>query len=383
MDLLALDDLKALLALRDPPCLTLYQPTHRHHPDNQQDRIRFRNLVKGLEDSLRQAHPADTAATLLAPFHALADDRAFWNHALDGLAVLGARGVFRAYRLQRPVAERQVVADRFHAKPLLRMLQSADRYQVLGLSRHAIRLFEGNRDALDEIEPAAGVPRTITDALGDELTEPHLTVASYGGVGRGQSAMHHGHGGKAEEVDVDAERYFRAVDRAVLEGHSRPTGLPLILATLPEHRTLFRALSHNPQLLEEGLDVHPDALTPDELRRRVWEVVEPRYQARLDRLVEAFGSARAQDLGDDDVGRVAQAVAAGRVGTLLVEAERVVPGTIDEESGAFLPGDLDDPEVGDALDDLASSSLLLGADVVVVPAERMPTSTGVAAIYRY
>jgi len=382
MDLLDLDDLKALLALRDPPCLTLYQPTHRHHPDNLQDRIRFRNLVKGLEDAVRQAHPADTT-TLLAPFHALADDRAFWNHALDGLAVLGGRGVFRAYRLQRPVVERQVVADRFHAKPLLRTLQSADRYQVLGLSRHAIRLFEGNRDVLDEIEPAAGVPRTITDALGDELTEPHLTVASYGGVGRGQSAMHHGHGSKAEEVDVDAERYFRAVDRAVLERHSRPTGLPLILVTLPEHRTLFHALSHNPHLLDEGLDVHPDALTPDELRRRVWEVVEPRYLTRLARLVEAFGGARAQDLGDDDVGRVAQAVVAGRVGTLLVEAERVVAGSIDEGSGDFRPGDLDDPEVGDALDDLASSALLRGADVVVVPAERMPTSTGVAAIYRY
>ena len=30
----------------EPPCLSLYQPTHRHHPDNQQDPIRFRNLLK-------------------------------------------------------------------------------------------------------------------------------------------------------------------------------------------------------------------------------------------------------------------------------------------------------------------------------------------------
>ena len=28
-----------------PPCISLYQPTHRRHPDNQQDPIRFRNLV--------------------------------------------------------------------------------------------------------------------------------------------------------------------------------------------------------------------------------------------------------------------------------------------------------------------------------------------------
>ena len=37
----------------ESPCLSLYQPTHRRHPENDQDRIRFRNLVKQMEESLR------------------------------------------------------------------------------------------------------------------------------------------------------------------------------------------------------------------------------------------------------------------------------------------------------------------------------------------
>lgn len=32
-----------------PPCLSLYQPTHRPHPHRAQDPIRFRNLVKSLD----------------------------------------------------------------------------------------------------------------------------------------------------------------------------------------------------------------------------------------------------------------------------------------------------------------------------------------------
>jgi len=96
------------------------------------------------------------------------------------LAVLAAPGLFRVYRLQRPVPELVVVADSFHTKPLMRILQSADRYQVLGLNRQEIKLIEGNRDALDEIELAQGVPRSITAALGEELTEPLLTLASFG-----------------------------------------------------------------------------------------------------------------------------------------------------------------------------------------------------------
>jgi hypothetical protein len=43
-----------------------------------------------------------------------------------------------------------------------------------------MRLFEGNRDALDEIEPAAGVPRTIADVLGDGSGAPERTTRAYG-----------------------------------------------------------------------------------------------------------------------------------------------------------------------------------------------------------
>jgi hypothetical protein len=377
------DHTEGLLESREPPCLSLYQPTHRHHPDNRQDPIRYRNLVKELEASLQQRYPEHESRERLAPFLALAEDREFWNGTLDGLAVLGAPGTFRVYRLPRTVAELAVVADTFHVKPLLRHLQSADRFQVLGLSRHDAKLFEGNRDGLSEVPLAEGVPRTITDALGDELTEPHQTVASYGGVGRGQGAMHHGHGAKAEEVDSDAERFFRAVDRAVLEHHSRPSSLPLILASLPEHHELFHRLSHNPFLVAESVDVHPDAVSLDDLRDRAWQVVEPAYRARLAELSDEFGSARAQGLASGDVAEVAKAVVEGRVARLLVEADREVPGRIDRATGAMAASDIDDPTVDDVLDDLAMLALQMGGDVVIVPTDRMPTDTGIAATYRY
>lgn len=368
--------------VQETPCLSLYEPTHRSHPDNQQDPIRFRNLVKALEDSLRRTYPEEKIRALIEPFRNLAADRGFWNHTLDGLAVLAAPGLFLAYRLQRPVPELAVVADSFHTKPLLRILQSADRYQVLGLSRKEIKLFEGNRDALDEIELADEVPRTITEALGEELTEPHLTVSTYGS-GPAGPAMHHGQGGRKDEVGLDAERFFRAVDRAVLEHHSRPSGLPLVLAALPEHHHLFRRVSHNPFLLEEGIDVHPDTVSADELRERAWRAVEPYYLERLDALVEAFGAAKAKGFGADDPAQVAEAAVAGRVTTLLIDAGCEIPGRIDSTTGQVALDDLDHPEVDDLLDDLAEWVMRTGGQVVVVPSERMPTETGVAAIYRY
>lgn len=382
-NLLTIESLGELASVNQPPCLSLYQPTHRRRPENQQDPIRFRNLVKELETSLRGRYPTVDTRLLLKPFETLARDNAFWNHTWEGLAVMGGPTLFRVFLLHRPVAELAVVAESFHIKPLRRFLQSVGRFQILGLSLGKIHLFEGNRDALDEIAPAAGVPRTITEALGDELIAPHVTVASYGGVGQGSMPMHHGHGGKKDQAQTDAERFFRAVDRAVLEYHSRPSGLPLILAALPEHHHLFRQVSQNPFLIAEGLPINPDALPIDQLRERAWQVVEPQYHARLAKLADEFAVARSNGLGNDDLTEVAQAAAAGRVATLMIASDRQIAGRIDRATGRVEVANLSHPQVDDLLDDMGELVEKMGGQVLVITADRMPGRTGLAAIYRY
>ncbi len=347
----ATNPLHALIAPQTPPCISLYQPTHRHHPDNAQDPIRFRNLLREIDQSLHAAHPDADFGALLAPFEALAADDAFWNHRTDGLAVLGSASTFEVFSLQRSVQPLAVVADSFHTKPLLRILQSADRFHTLWVSRHSARLFEGNRDAFDEV------------VLGQEAEALPLA--------------------EGEEIDADTQRFFRGIDRRVLELHSRPTGLPLMLATLGEHHTMFRTVSKNPFLIPEGIALNVDALEVDALRALAWQHMEPVYLARLAALVDAYHTASANELASDELQTVAMAALAGRVATLLVEADREIPGRIDVDTGAVELADGADASIDDLLDDLAESVLRTQGDVVIVPTERMPTRTGVAAIYRF
>ncbi len=375
--------LAEVVSFQGRPCLSIYQPTHRRHPDNQQDAVQFQHLVKTLEASLRAHHKPDAIKALITPFEALAQDRDFWNHTLDGLAVLGAAGLFRVFLLQRSVAELAVVADSFHTKPLRQFLQSNERYQVLALSLHKVQLFEGDRNALDAVELASGVPKTMTAALGDQLTEPHASVFSNGGVGGGNLSTHHGQGGRKDEAEGDAERFFRAVDRAVLEHHSRSSGLPLMLAALTEHHHLFRKVSHNPFLMANGLMVDPQSLTNDTLRQRAWDVAAPQHQARQTAWSDAYETAAARGMGSQDLSQVAHAAVAGRVATLLIEAERLVAGRIDALTGRIDLGELGSPRVDDVLDDLGALVEKLGGEVHVLSAERMPSGTGVAASFRH
>lgn len=369
-----------LMAMRSgfaPPCMSLYQPTHRHHPDSRQDPIRYRNLLREMESSLTEKYPTREVRTLLEKCQALESDEQFWNHRTDGLAILSSPDTFEMFELQRPVQELLIVADTFYTKPLLRILQSADRYHILCLTRSDARLYEGNRDALDPVD-LTDIPSTITEALGEELTEARVTVRS----SPAGTTWYQGAGNKADEVATDRDRFFRIVDRAILENHSRPSGLPLMLAALTENHAPFRSVSHNPFLMTDGIQTNPDALEEDQLRALAWQKIEPDYIARLSGLLDRYHAAQSRRMAFEDVEEVARGALAGRVGTLLVEADRQIPGTVDA-TGRIEPGELSHPEVGDVLDDLAEAVLRMKGQVVVVPADRMPSRTGVAATYRF
>ena len=254
---------------------------------------------------------------------------------------------------------------------------------MLALSLQQVQLFEGDRDALDVVALAADVPRTLTVALGEKHTEPHSTVSSHGDIGVGHAPMHNGQGGKKDVIDKEAERFFRAVDRAVLEHHSRPSGLPLMLAALPEHHHLFHQVSHNPFLTASGLMVDPQGLTQDDLLQRAWDVAAPQQQAQQAAWTDAYAAASAKGLGGENLAQVAHAAVAGRVDTLLIEAERLVAGRIDASTGRIDPSEIGNPRADDVLDDLGALVEKMGGQVHVLPADRMPSRTGVAASLRH
>ncbi|MEO0481183.1 MAG: hypothetical protein AAF196_17070 [Planctomycetota bacterium] len=79
-----LAQLKDLLSASDAPCISILLPTHRRHPEVQQDPIRLENLIKEAE---QRAGSAGVDASILEPARALLPDEDFWNHQSDGLAL--------------------------------------------------------------------------------------------------------------------------------------------------------------------------------------------------------------------------------------------------------------------------------------------------------
>ena len=383
MNLLTTNILSELLNVNSDNCVSLYMPTHRQHPDNLQDPILFKNLIKKLEKSLLQKFSVSETALLLEQFGSLENDEEFWNHTLDGLAVFSADGKITIIKLPVAIAALTVVAKSFHTKPLRKYLQSIERYNVLGLSRHDYHIYEGNRHSLTELFLPPGVPINIKEALGDELTDQHVTVASYGGVSSQAGNMHHGHGGKADEVDIDATRFFRFVSKTINEHYSIPSGLPLILAALPEHHNLFHKVSNINTLLPGGIEVNPKSVDNEAFVKRSWDFIAPYFNDIIDKFSDMYHLAKAQGKGSDNINEVAAAAAAGRVDTLAIESDRQIAGKIVNDSGNIEKGNLDNPELDDLLDDLGELVTKMGGKVMVIAPNKMPSDRGIAAIYRY
>jgi len=112
---------------------------------------------------------------------------------------------------------------------------------------------------------------------------------------------------------------------------------------------------------------------------RQMKIPIPEYIA----LADEFAVAKSKGLGSDDLVEVAQAAAAGRVATLLIEANRKIAGRLDGLTGQVEATDLGYPQIDDLLEDLSELVGRKGGRTLAIPAEQMPVQTGLAAIYRY
>jgi hypothetical protein len=392
------NDLELLVDVQESPCVTIYMPTERPFPDSKQNAVRYRNLVDEVDTQLRGKLPSRELQRLMEILEE-PDEPLGWSHRQGGLAVFASPSIFRYFDLPRKTPERLVIADSFHIRPLLRVVQSADRFHVLCLQATTAAVFEGNRDGLLRIEDP-GFPLTIGEALEAEIVVQGREPA-YAGVAdrrsgpapRGTDVLHK----YAESTEV--EQFFHVVDRGMLAKLSKPSNLPMLLAALPQHQTLFCSLSSNQHLQGRGIELNPAALKEQELLAKAWECVAPVYLEKLRQIINSYRAAQAHGQGTDDLDEAARSAQAGKIGTLLVEADRVIPGRILPSGGGIarspagngtagngLAGNVsagNGPLTEDLLDDIAKLTLRTKGTVVAVPAEQMPSPTGVAAIYRY
>jgi hypothetical protein len=377
MDLVDLGTVMELAAHRAPACVSVFLPTHPAGPATQQGPIRLKNLLRDAEKVLLSQHGAARRDTteMLEPAAVLTEDRQFWQHQSDGLALFLAPGMLRPLRVPLRLEEHVHVGTSFRLRPLLRLLSGDRQFYVLALSQNEVRLFEGTRFTMAELS-LGPIPPDMDTALAHEDPEAQLQVR-----GGGLAGMFHGHGEGAEIDKQTLERFFRAVDRG-LRSRLGSDQHPLLLASVTYYLPIFRSVSSYGALLDDCLAGSPEGRPIRDLHRQAWDIIGPHLSAaRRDaegRLQAMLGVGRAA-VGAVDVVTAAQA---GRVTTLFMADDmpcwgRVTTGGTVEIHDTAEPGD------DDLLEIAALTVVATNGEVYLDAADIMPAGADTAALLRW
>jgi hypothetical protein len=357
--------------------VSIYLPLYRAEPPAAENPKRFREQIERVERSLNRDYATRDVRAMVEKLRSIPSDESFWTADRDGIALFASPTFQRVIDLHRPVDPAVFVADSFHVKPLIRVLQSALPYQVLALTQRKVEMFQGTGEMRLESLDSRNLPQRPDEVSGmvmgrnvDATRDLATAKNQFPGEGTAPGAS-------------TLEAFLRAVDKAVWENFSRDAKLPLILAAVEHYHPQFHALSKNQYLLEQGIKLDPAHVSPDRLRQEAWAIMEPRFQAEVRKVRDQFMAAKAHQQGSDELMPVLEAAAVGRVGWLMVDGSKQIAGRVDKGTGQVRQADLEDPRADDVLDDLAEMVLSTDGEVLVLPPEQMPGDAGLAAIYRY
>ena len=366
----------------EPYCVSIYLPTSPLPSETELARIELENQ---LSTAVQRLTLAGAGRRRVSEFESsiadLIDDRLFWAYQSETLAIFARPGELRTFRLPNRLAAAVEVADRFYIKPLIASVSFTQSAFVLALSQNAVRLIE--------ITTSAGAyPVEVPELPTDAASAVGLDSIS------GRSPQGRIQGSEGQKVRL--RQYARAVDAAIRPLLTR-LEVPLILAAAEPLQGIFRAVNSYPHLTVEVIRGNPDDARDGDLAAAARSILEARYADRLQQLKAHIIDQVPQGCAVTDLSDIARAVTFGAVDTLVVDIDRVIPGTVDDASGAitFANTEVDAAGSGSAaglgdtaphygvVDEIVRRALSSGARVLGVAAADVPGGGEAAASTRF
>jgi hypothetical protein len=359
--------IERLLTSRSDSSVSIYLPTNPAST-GEAERIELKNLAG---DAVRQLEAAGGSRTdtvdvgeLLAD---VLEDDDFWRYQARSLALFATPESLVTFRLANRLVGLVEVSDRFHLKPLLRAVTFPQVAFVLALAQGSVRLLEVVADLGPWTVDVDDMPESVADSARKSSVKDRSPTRRIQG---------------AEGRKVRLHQYARQVDQA-LRPLLNGVDVPLILAAAEPLSSIYRAVNTYPHLAAEDIAGNPEGIADAELVAQARVVLDRLYAGELGGLRELFERRQTEGRATTDIATAARAATYGAVDTVLVDIDEVVPGFVDEVTGAVTFTEVDDAIAYGVVDEIARRVLLAGGRVLAVRRDDIPERASLAAILRY
>ncbi|MFZ2258974.1 MAG: hypothetical protein WAV55_12770 [Clostridiaceae bacterium] len=294
----------------DGPKISIFMPTHRREPDNRQDAIAFKNLLKELEEKLKGL-PEHSFKETMTALYDLQRETTFWNNSKDGLGILATKDKIQKFELAYSVAPSVKVGDSFHILPLLKYFEGANEAYIADLSRNRFKLFLFDGVMAVPVKPE-GLKEDFTDLFNDFDPDANKSRSFNSLVG-----SYHGGPSKAEEIQRDREKYFRYLDSG-FDQLRKDNPIPIILAGTSDNIRAFRDFAKGDFYITEAIEQPLDSLSPNEINQQAFAVLDNQRKVREKDLKDSVAVSLRANLAETDPAKIKKLAEEGRIAELLV-----------------------------------------------------------------
>lgn len=319
---------------------------------------------------------------ILAPVDSLLADTQTFRYEGEGLALFSDGEKTLAVLLPKAPAPSAEIDFRFRLDGVLTQVFARDRFYLLSLSQHAVKLWDCDGVSLHPIS-LEGLETDIRKTPHFQEAEYQAVVHSGNASGHGQSSSHAGIGvADGRKLKKEIEVFFRAIDHGI-QSRILAKKQPMVLAGVGFLLPIYRAVNTYAGLLAADLPGNSEALgTPEDLHQRAYALlqaaeIQERNQA-LGTFIENLTRARSCAGYTDLVPCAAQ----GRLSHLFVARGVLQWGDFEQATGRTVLFDTYRDGAVDLGNVACVGAIRTHAKAYAVPAGEMPAGSQIAGLYR-
>ncbi|WP_261511171.1 baeRF3 domain-containing protein [Chryseobacterium paludis] len=322
------EKLQKLANERNEPCVSISLSTHRTFPENQQDEIILKNLVKEAENRVIDEYGKRPAAGVLEKLEKIAD-KVDHQYNLDSLHIFLSKDteeiIKSTWTSRGNVAE---IDEKFAVRPLIKAAVRAQEYLILLLTQNGTKLYEALNDSIineirEEGFPFPQNPFYIT----------HSDVRS-----------------DSKQVDNQIREYFNRVDKSIVE-ISKKSNLNVIVVSTADNYSKLLEVADIPKIYIGHDNKSYVSAEEHHIVEQAYEIIKARQKESRTLAIEEIKEAVPRGTVLTDLQEIYQAALDGRGDLLIVHQDYEQPvKMVDDRTFEYV----DDSKEQDAVDDIVS-----------------------------
>jgi hypothetical protein len=319
------EKLERLAAEKSSPCVTISMNTHRTSPDNLQDIVGLKNLLKEAHDRVINEFGKRPVSDLLEKMDTL-EKEIDANYNLDSLHIFLSNSTKEIVRSSWPILQNAIhVSEGFAIKPLIKDFNRTEDYLILVLSQSGVTLFHAINDGIaGEIKnddfPFAKNPHVLTDS--DKLSD-------------------------GKKVDNMVREFFNTVDKAVVKVYNKTEMKCVVICTEDNYSRLMQ-VADKPSVYLGYASINYNNTANHTIAKDAWQIVKEYQKQGRTKAIKEMQEAVGQGKVITDLSEIFRAVKEGRGDLLLTHSDFhqavVMTGvnSFDLVDDVTLPGAIDD-----------------------------------------